>query len=96
MAEPVEDILIHPTLVVYIIPYALYPMYPVHYGLLSALQGADRLKELQDLLSRYLLRRTKALIKHQLPQKNDHIVFCQLSDMQLRAYRSPLATPTKP
>lgn len=34
-----------------------------------------------------LLRRTKALIAHQLPTKRDHIVFCQLSEEQLAAYR---------
>jgi hypothetical protein len=35
-------------------------------------------------------RRTKAIIADQLPRKRDNIVFCQLSELQLRAYRRML------
>ncbi|GAB4813150.1 hypothetical protein N2152v2_000196 [Parachlorella kessleri] len=41
-------------------------------------------------LERVLLRRTKDLIAHQLPCKRDHIVFCNLADRQLAAYRRVL------
>lgn len=50
-------------------------------------QGRRRAQQLNDLLGRYMLRRTKAIISDLLPKKEDNIVFCQLSDMQRRAYR---------
>ena len=34
-----------------------------------------------------MLRRTKAIISDLLPKKDDNIVFCQLSELQLRAYK---------
>lgn len=41
----------------------------------------------KNLLSAYLLRRTKKLIADQLPRKFDKIVFCPLAPEQLQAYR---------
>lgn len=41
----------------------------------------------QELLPRFMLRRTKALIADQMPKKIDKVVFCPLADMQLAAYR---------
>ncbi len=40
----------------------------------------------QEVLPKYLLRRTKALIAHQLPKKIDKVVFCPLSQVQTTAY----------
>lgn len=40
----------------------------------------------RDLLPRVLLRRTKALIAHQLPKKTDKVVFCPLTRLQITAY----------
>lgn len=40
----------------------------------------------KDLLPQVLLRRTKALIAHQLPKKTDKVVFCPLTKLQITAY----------
>lgn len=50
-------------------------------------QGRQRAEQLNILLQRFMLRRTKAIISGLLPKKQDHIVFCQLSELQLRAYK---------
>ncbi|EXJ62102.1 hypothetical protein A1O7_02535 [Cladophialophora yegresii CBS 114405] len=42
----------------------------------------------QNLLPRFFLRRTKALIKHQLPKKSDRVVFCPLTPTQAEAYQN--------
>ena len=38
------------------------------------------------ILPKFFLRRTKALIAHQLPKKNDQVVFCPMTDVQAEAY----------
>ena len=59
----------------------------------AALESHGRLQaekyqgKLEELLSSYMLRRTKdGTIKDQLPTKTDNIVFCRLAPMQYRAY----------
>lgn len=47
----------------------------------------DNMRPLCAGVVQVLLRRTKALIAHQLPRKRDHIVFCALSELQLAAYK---------
>jgi SNF2 family DNA or RNA helicase len=42
----------------------------------------------QNLLPKFFLRRTKALIKHQLPKKSDRVVFCPLTATQAEAYQN--------
>jgi DNA excision repair protein ERCC-6-like 2 len=42
----------------------------------------------QNLLPQFFLRRTKALIKHQLPKKSDRVVFCPLTETQADAYQN--------
>jgi len=45
-------------------------------------------------LKKYMLRRRKDnTIADQLPKKVDNIVFCQLTDFQLRAYKCPPPPP---
>jgi SNF2 family DNA or RNA helicase len=44
-------------------------------------------QSLVEKLSRHILRRTKQCIAHQLPPKEDHIVFCQPTELQLRIYK---------
>lgn len=45
-------------------------------------------EQLQRLLEKYLLRRTKDnTIADQLPKKTDNIVFCRLAPLQMRAYK---------
>lgn len=39
------------------------------------------------LLPRFFLRRTKDIIKHQLPEKTDQVVFCPLTSRQVAAYK---------
>ncbi|EME83726.1 uncharacterized protein MYCFIDRAFT_203723, partial [Pseudocercospora fijiensis CIRAD86] len=45
-------------------------------------------KLVQNLLPRFFLRRTKALIAHQLPKKTDRVVFCPLTETQAQAYNN--------
>ncbi|KIY02249.1 uncharacterized protein Z520_02387 [Fonsecaea multimorphosa CBS 102226] len=42
----------------------------------------------QNLLPQFFLRRTKALIKDQLPKKSDRAVFCPLTATQAKAYEN--------
>ncbi|KAI9348201.1 P-loop containing nucleoside triphosphate hydrolase protein [Obelidium mucronatum] len=49
---------------------------------------AAKFREL--VLKQFMLRRTKALIAHQLPKKEDKIVFCPMSSSQKVAYRNLL------
>ena len=41
-----------------------------------------------NLLPRFFLRRSKALIADQLPKKSDRVVFCPLTETQAEAYQS--------
>lgn len=43
-------------------------------------------KLVSNLLPPFFLRRTKELIKHQLPKKSDRVVFCPLTETQAEAY----------
>ncbi|KAL1663307.1 P-loop containing nucleoside triphosphate hydrolase protein [Schizophyllum commune] len=47
----------------------------------------------KDILPRFFLRRTKFLIKEQLPQKIDQAVFCPLAPIQREVYKRILALP---
>ncbi|KAJ7160738.1 P-loop containing nucleoside triphosphate hydrolase protein [Mycena filopes] len=47
----------------------------------------------KDILPRFFLRRTKAIIAHQLPKKTDQIVFCPLTPAQISVYKKVLAMP---
>ena len=54
----------------------------------SWVQGNERQNRLNKLMSKYLLRRRKdTVISEQLPKKIDSIVFCQLTELQVRAYK---------
>ena len=54
-------------------------------------QGQDRQERLLALLQNYMLKRMKnVVLKDALPTKRDKIVFCRLSDLQLRVYRRVL------
>jgi len=51
------------------------------------MQGRSRQTQLNALVDKFLLRRTKdSTIKDQLPHKTDNIVFCEMSVLQHRAY----------
>eukprot|EP00887_Chlorella_sp_A99_P006990 scaffold2.g6990.t1 len=55
--------------------------------------GRTAQRQLIKALEGVLLRRNKGLIASQLPSKSDNIVYCQLSDLQLAAYRRVLDLP---
>lgn len=62
--------------------------------MLELAQGRKIAEQLKFcLLPAYFLRRTKALIKAQLPEKRDNIVFCPLSPLQIASYRLILNDP---
>jgi hypothetical protein len=46
--------------------------------------AGQRRSELQKLREGLLLRRTKEIIKDQLPKKTDCVVLCRLTDLQVR------------
>ncbi|XP_072024091.1 uncharacterized protein [Amphiura filiformis] len=50
-------------------------------------QTSLRFSRLRD---NWMLRRTKALIAHQLPTKEEKVVFCKLTDLQLSVYKALL------
>ncbi|XP_072537957.1 DNA excision repair protein ERCC-6-like 2 [Salminus brasiliensis] len=54
--------------------------------------GRKAVQALAKRLSRWFLRRTKALISDQLPKKDDRVVYCSLTDFQQAVYRAVLGT----
>ena len=56
-----------------------------NYQLARARKTAKSL--VQNLLPNFFVRRTKDLIKDQLPKKTDRVVFCPLTDTQAAAYQ---------
>lgn len=54
------------------------------YELAQARKTAKKMVE--NLLPRFFLRRTKNLIRDQLPKKSDRVVFCPLTETQTEAY----------
>lgn len=61
-----------------------------HDATVAQLSKARRIatKLVKNLLPRFFLRRTKALIADQLPTKSDRVVFCPLSELQAQAYNN--------
>ncbi|KAJ1981292.1 swr1 complex component [Dimargaris verticillata] len=57
-------------------------------GLSAPLSGLARqaVQQLHTLLRPYLLRRLKAQVEHQLPQKYEHVVYCPLAKRQRYLY----------
>ncbi|XP_029019312.1 DNA excision repair protein ERCC-6-like 2 isoform X2 [Betta splendens] len=54
--------------------------------------GRKTVKALARKISQWFLRRTKALIKEQLPKKDDRVVYCSLTDFQQTVYQAVLDT----
>ncbi|TFY81562.1 hypothetical protein EWM64_g2452 [Hericium alpestre] len=52
-----------------------------------------KLKELGDLVSKFIIRRTNDLLSKYLPVKYEQVVFCGLSDFQLSLYRLFISSP---
>lgn len=57
-----------------------------NYQLARARTTATMLRD--NLLPQFFLRRTKAIIKDQLPKKSDRVVFCPLTSTQAQAYQN--------
>eukprot|EP01083_Nonionella_stella_P232797 820839_1 len=53
----------------------------------------QRTDELRIAMQSFFLRREKSLIADQLPTKKDHIVFCQMTEFQMKVYKRILETP---
>ncbi|XP_068422715.1 DNA excision repair protein ERCC-6-like 2 isoform X2 [Clinocottus analis] len=54
--------------------------------------GRKTVRALVKKISCWFLRRTKALIREQLPKKDDRVVYCSLTDFQQTVYQAVLDT----
>ncbi|XP_037339055.2 DNA excision repair protein ERCC-6-like 2 isoform X1 [Pungitius pungitius] len=54
--------------------------------------GRKAVRALVKMISHLFLRRTKALIREQLPKKYDRVVYCSLTDFQQTVYQTVLDT----
>uniref|UniRef100_A0A3B5L3E6 Excision repair cross-complementation group 6-like 2 n=1 Tax=Xiphophorus couchianus TaxID=32473 RepID=A0A3B5L3E6_9TELE len=54
--------------------------------------GRKTVRALVRKIAPFFLRRTKALIKEQLPKKDDRVVYCSLTDFQQTVYQAVLDT----
>ncbi|XP_069034509.1 DNA excision repair protein ERCC-6-like 2 isoform X1 [Embiotoca jacksoni] len=52
--------------------------------------GRKTVRTLVRKISKWFFRRTKALIKEQLPKKDDRVVYCSLTDFQQTVYQTVL------
>ncbi|EIW85115.1 DNA repair protein, SNF2 family [Coniophora puteana RWD-64-598 SS2] len=52
-----------------------------------------KLKELGNLVTKFIIRRTNDLLSKYLPVKYEHVVFCGLSEFQLSLYRLFISSP---
>lgn len=50
-------------------------------------------QKFSEIRRKIMIRRTKSLISDQLPQKDDNVVFCKLTDFQLSVYKTILQDP---
>lgn len=50
-------------------------------------------KRLSEKIKKIVLRRDKTLIKDSLPSKEDHVVFCTMTDNQMEIYKRVLDSP---
>ncbi|KAI6232961.1 DNA repair and recombination protein RAD54-like [Aphelenchoides fujianensis] len=58
-------------------------------------QGEAKLKEMSEIVSRCIIRRTSALLTKYLPVKYELIVCCKMTPMQEDIYRSIIGSKTK-
>ncbi|TFY72686.1 hypothetical protein EVG20_g352 [Dentipellis fragilis] len=56
-------------------------------------ESEKKLKELGNLASKFIIRRTNDLLSKYLPVKYEQVVFCGLSDFQLALYRLFISSP---
>lgn len=56
-------------------------------------RGNERLKELLQLVNKFIIRRTNDILSKYLPRKYEHVVFCNLAPFQLDLYNYFVKSP---
>nr|POE56087.1 dna repair protein rhp54 [Quercus suber] len=56
-------------------------------------KGDERLKELLELVNKFIIRRTNDILSKYLPVKYEHVVFCNLAPFQLDLYNYFIKSP---
>ncbi|KAG7737204.1 hypothetical protein KL932_004164 [Ogataea haglerorum] len=56
-------------------------------------KGDEKLQELTELVSRFIIRRTNDILSKYLPVKYEYVVFCNLSELQSKLYRHFVTSP---
>ncbi|CAO1616307.1 unnamed protein product [Sympodiomycopsis kandeliae] len=55
--------------------------------------GNAKLKELAEIVQKFIIRRTNDLLSKYLPHKYEHVVFCKMAPFQLDLYRLFIRSP---
>ncbi|WBW73540.1 DNA-dependent ATPase Rad54/Rhp54 [Schizosaccharomyces osmophilus] len=55
--------------------------------------GDEKLAELAKIVNRFIIRRTNEILSKYLPVKYEHVVFCGLSDFQMKLYNHFVTSP---
>ena len=56
-------------------------------------KGDERLRELLELVNRFIIRRTNDILSKYLPVKYEHVVFCNLAPFQVDLYNHFIQSP---
>lgn len=56
-------------------------------------KGDEKLKELTELVQKFIIRRTNDILSKYLPVKYEYVIFCGLSDMQKTLYNHFITSP---
>lgn len=56
-------------------------------------KGEEKLKELLQVVNKFIIRRTNDILSKYLPVKYEHVVFCKLAPMQQNLYNHFLTSP---
>lgn len=56
-------------------------------------KGDERLRELLELVNKFIIRRTNDILSKYLPVKYEHVVFCNLAPFQLDLYNHFIQSP---
>lgn len=56
-------------------------------------KGDSKLKELTELVQKFIIRRTNDILSKYLPVKYEYVIFCGLSDMQKKLYNHFITSP---
>ncbi len=56
-------------------------------------KGDQKLKNLTNVVSRFIIRRTNDILSKYLPVKYEYVIFCELSDLQKKLYKYFITSP---